>query len=294
MKRRRQGILTGMPFMANVSEKTFTDDIGRRVYLANPARRVVSLAPSVTETLFAVGLGAEVVGVTTFCDYPAQARSKPKIGSSSPNLEAILGLRPDLVVGNKDFIRPDAMAKLEQLKIPIFILAPKTVEDILEHISTVGRLVGHDREARAVAQGLRERLSELRSHMGAVKPVRVFYVVNTDPLISVGSGSFIHQMLELAGGENIIGHTAIPYPKVSLEEVLRRDPEVLLFPVGAGEGVPEAEQQRWRKWTTLSAVAHNRLHEVKAELVNRPGPRVVDGIESLAKAIRPGMASQVG
>ncbi len=294
MKRRQQGILTGMPFMANVSEKTFTDDIGRRVYLAKPARRVVSLAPSVTEILFAVGLDAEVVGVTTFCDYPAQARSKPKIGSSSPNLEAILGLKPDLIVANKDFIRPDAMAKLEQLKIPVFILAPRTIEDILGHISTVGRLVGHDREARAVVQGLRERLSDLRSRMGAARPVWVFYVVNTDPLISVGSGSFIHQMLELAGGENIVGHTAIPYPKVLLEEVLQRDPEVLLFPVGAGEGVPEAEQQRWRKWTTLSAVAHNRLHQVKAELVNRPGPRVVDGIESLAKAIRPGMASQVG
>lgn len=294
MKHRRQGILTGMPFMANVSEKTFADDLGRRVYLAKPARRVVSLAPSVTEILFAVGLDAEVVGVTTFCDYPVQARSKPKVGSSTPNLETILGLKPDLVVGNKDFIRPDALAKLEQLKIPVFILAPKTIEDILGHINTVGHLVGHDRDARAVVQGLRERLSELRSRMGAAKPVRVFYVVNTDPLISVGAGSFIHQMLELAGGENIVGQTSISYPKVSLEEVLRRDPEVLLFPVGTSEGIPEAEQQRWCKWTTLSAVAHNRLHQVKAELVNRPGPRAIEGIESLAKAMHPGMASQVG
>ena len=157
VRRRQQGILTGMPFMANVSEKTFTDDAGRRVYLAKPARRVVSLAPSVTEILFAVGLESEVVGVTTFCDYPTRARSKPKIGSSSPNLEAILGLKPDLIVANKDFIRPDALAKLEQLKIPVFILSPKTVEDILGHISTVGRLVGRDKEARSVGQGLRDR-----------------------------------------------------------------------------------------------------------------------------------------
>lgn len=292
MKRRQQGILTGMPFMANVSEKTFTDDVGRRVYLAKPARRVVSLAPSVTEILFAVGLDAEVVGVTTFCDYPAQAKSKPKIGSSTPNLEAILGLKPDLIVGNKDYIRPDVLAKLEQLKVPVFILSPQTVEDILVHISTVGRLVGRDREARAVVQGLRDRLGEIRSRMAAAKPIRVFYVVNTDPLISVGAGSFIHQMLELAGGENIVGQTAVSYPKVSLEEVLRRDPEVLLFPVGATEGIPEAEQRQWRKWTSLSAVTHNRLHQVKAELVNRPGPRVVDGIEALAKVIRPGKVSR--
>ena len=295
MKRRRQGILTGMPFMANVSEKTFTDDVGRRVYLAKPAGRVVSLAPSVTEILFAVGLDSEVAGVTTFCDYPPAAKAKPKVGSSIQNLEAIIGLKPDLVLAVKsEIVRPDVLAKLEQLKIPIFILAPKTIEDILGHISTVGSLVGRDRAARTVAQGLRERLSDLRNRMGAAKPVRVFYVVNTDPLISVGSGSFIHQMLELAGGENIVGHTAMPYPKVSLEEVLRRDPEVLLFPVGTSEGIPESEQQRWRKWTTLSAVAHNRLHQVKAELVNRPGPRVVNGIEALAQAIHPGLSSRSG
>ncbi len=295
MKRRQQGILTGMPFMANVSEKTFTDDAGRRVYLAKPARRVVSLAPSATEILFAVGLDAEIVGVTTFCDYPPAAKAKPKIGSSIQNLEAIIGLKPDLVLGVKsEIVRPDVLAKLEQLKVPVFILSPKTVEDILVHISTIGRLVGHDREARAVVQGLRDRLSKIRSRMASAKPVRVFYVVNTDPLISVGAGSFIHQMLELAGGENIVGQTVAPYPMVSLEEVLRRDPEVLLFPVGTTEGIPEAEQQRWRKWTALSAVAHNRLHQVKAELVNRPGPRVIEGIEALAKALHPSMVSRAG
>lgn len=294
VKRRQQGILTGMPFMANVSEKTFTDDVGRRVYLAKPARRVVSLAPSAAEIIFAVGLDAEVVGVTTFCDFPIQAKAKPKVGSSIPNIEAILDLKPDLIVGNKDFIRPDILAKLEQLKIPVFILSPTTVEDILGHISTVGQLVGRDKEARAVVQGLRHRLGEIRSRTAAAKPVRVFYVISTDPLISVGAGSFIHQMLELAGGENIVGQTPASYPKVSLEEVLRRDPEVLLFPVGTAEGIPEAEQQRWRKWTALSAVVHNRLHQVKAELVNRPGPRVVDGIEALAKAIRPGVVFRSG
>ncbi len=294
VKRRQQGILTGMPFMANVSEKTFTDDMGRRVYLAQPARRVISLAPSVTEMLFAVGLDAEVVGVTTFCDYPPQAKTKPKIGSSVPSLEAILSLKPDLIVGNKDFIRPDVLAKLEQLKIPVFFLTPKSVEDILGHIGTIGRLTGHDREARTVTQGLRDRLGEIRHRMAAVKPVRVFYVINTDPLISVGGGSFIHQMLELAGGENIVKETLLPYPKVSLEEVLRKNPEVLLFPVGTSEGIPDSEQQRWRKWTTLSAVANNRLGQVKAELVNRPGPRVVDGIEALIKAIHPERASRAG
>jgi len=286
MKRRQQGILTGMPFMANVADRTFVDDLGRRVYLAKPARRVVSLAPSSTEILFAVGLDSEVVGVTTFCDYPPQAKLKPKIGSSIPNLEAILGLKPDLVVG-QDFIRPDTLAKLEQLKVPVFLMSPKTVEDIFGHINTVGRLVGHEKEARLVVQGLRDRLAEVGRRLTRAKRIRVFYVVNTDPLISIGTASFIHQMIEVAGGENILGRMTMPYPKVSLEEVIRKDPEVIIFPIGSTEGIPEAEQQGWRKWKGISAVAQNRLYQVKGEMVNRPGPRVVEGIEVLARLLHP-------
>jgi ABC-type Fe3+-hydroxamate transport system substrate-binding protein len=292
MRRRQQGILTGMPFMTNLAERTFIDDLGRKVYLAKPAQRIVSLAPSVTEILFAVGLNSEIVGVTTFCDYPPPAKLKAKIGAAVPNLEAILALKPDLIIGNQDFLRPDVLAKLEQLRIPVFLLSPKTVEEILGHVAVVGRLVGHDKEARAVVEALRERLKDIRRRMASVKRVRVFYVINTEPLISVGAKSFIHQMLELAGSENIMSGTTVPYPKVSLEEVLRRDPEIILFPVGTNEGIPEAEQQRWRKWTSVSAVAQNRLYQVKGELLNRPGPRVVEGIEVLARLFHPELFSQ--
>jgi len=291
MKRRQQGILTGMPFMANVSDRSFVDDLGRKVYLARPAQRIISLAPSVTEMLFAVGLDAEIVGVTTFCDYPAQAKVKPKIGSSIPNLEAILGLKPDLLLGNQDFIRPDVLAKLDQLRVPVFLLLPKTVEDVLRHIGTVGKLGGHEKQARLVVNDLRDRLFKIRQRMASVRRLRVFYVVSADPLISVGSGSFIHSMLETAGGENIVGGTSKAYPKVSLEEVLRKDPEALLFPVGTTEGVPDDEQQRWRKWRGMSAVAQNRLYQVKADLVNRPGPRVIEGIEGLARLLHPELFS---
>jgi ABC-type Fe3+-hydroxamate transport system substrate-binding protein len=291
VKRRQQGILTGMPFMANIADRTFVDDLGRRVYLAKPARRVVSLSPSSTEILFAVGLDSEIVGVTTFCDYPPQAKVKAKIGSSIPNLEAIIGLKPDLVLG-QDFIRPDVLAKLEQLRVPIFLMSPKTVEDIFGHINTVGRLVGHEKEARLVVQGLRDRLAEVGRRLARAKRIRIFYVVNTDPLISIGSASFIHQMIEVAGGENIAGRMTMPYPKVSLEEVIRKDPEVIIFPVGTTEGIPEAEQNGWRKWTGLSAVAHHRLYQVQGVLVNRPGPRVLEGIEVLAHLLHPEVFSK--
>src|SRR5947209_15746504 len=154
MKRRQRGILTGMPFMANLADQTFVDDLGRRVYLSKAPRRIVSLAPSVTEILFAVGLDAEVVGVTTFCDYPAQAKTRPKIGAAIPNLEAILGLKPDLVVAG-DNMRPDVLAKLEQLKIPLFVLFAKTQEAVPGHISTFGRMVVHEAATRRLDQRLR-------------------------------------------------------------------------------------------------------------------------------------------
>ena len=256
MKRRQQGILTGMPFMTNLSEQTFVDDLGRRVYLAKPARRIVSLAPSATEILFAVGLDQEIVGVTSFCDYPPPAKAKPKVGSSIPNLEAIIGLKPDLVLAVKsEVVRPDVLAKLEQLKVPVFVFAAKVVEDIFGHIATTGRLVGHEKQAREVVQNLRDRLNEIRRRTSTVVKVRVFYVVNTDPLITIGAGSFIHQMLDIAGGDNIAGRLPSPYPRISIEEVLRKDPQVIIFPIGESEGIPEIEQQRWRRWTSRPCTA---------------------------------------
>src|SRR5947208_7789528 len=168
MKRRQQGILTGMPFMANVADRTFVDDLGRRFYLAKPARRIVSLSPSSTEILFAVGLDSEIVGVTNFCDYPPQAKLKPKIGSTIPNLEAILGLKPDLVLG-QDFIRPDTLAKLEQLRVRVFLMWPKTVEVFFGNINTFGRFVGLEKEGRMVVQGLRNRLAGVGRRLTGVK-----------------------------------------------------------------------------------------------------------------------------
>src|SRR2546426_7147349 len=187
-----------MRFMANLADQSSRDGWGRRWSRPTAPRRIVSLAPSVTEILFAVGLDAEVVGVTTFCDYPAQAKTRPKIGAAIPNLEAILGLKPDLVVAG-DNVRPDVLAKLEQLKIPVFVLFAKTLEDVLGHISTIGRMVGHEPEARRVGPGLRARLADIRRRTASVRRVRTFYVVNTDPLISVAQGSFIHHMIETAG-----------------------------------------------------------------------------------------------
>jgi iron complex transport system substrate-binding protein len=287
MKRRQQGILTGMPFMAHVSSRAFVDDAGRRIYLAKPPARVVSLAPSATEMLFSLGLDDQIVGVTEFCDYPAAARSKAKVGYANPSAEALVALQPELVLAPKDFLRPDLQAKLEQLKIPLFVLDAKTLEDIPLQIHTLGTMFEKTSAAHEVTQRMRQQMADLKVKVETVRAKRVLYVLNNQPLITVGPGSFIHQMIGLAGGVNIAAQTGTAYPRLSMEAVFKEDPEVLIFPSGDVETVSRGEQQQWRRWESLSAVKHQRFHEVPSSLLNRPGPRVVEGVEQLARAIHP-------
>jgi len=286
-KRRQQGILTGMPFMANLASRTFVDDLGRKVYLAKPPARVVSLAPSVTESLFAIGLDQEIVGVTEYCDYPPEARTKPKVGYANPNLESIVALKPDLVLAPREFIRADILAKLEQLKIPIFIMEAEAIEDIPSHIQMLGRMFDRSPVADRVATDIRQQISGIRSKVKPLARLRLLYVLNSQPLITVGPGSFIHHLIELAGGTNVAAQATVPYPRLNMEVVLKEDPEVLLFPVGAAEGVSESEQQHWRRWTMLTAVKQGRLHTIPSDILNRPGPRIVQGLETLAKILHP-------
>lgn len=287
MKRRQQGILTGMPFMAHVSSRSFVDDAGRRIYLAKPPARIVSLAPSITEILFALGLDEQVVGVTEFCDYPAAAKSKAKVGYANPSIEALVALQPELVLAPKDFLRPDLQTMLEQLKIPLFVLEARTLEDIPLQIQTLGKLFEKGSMANDLTQVIRQRIAEIRQKAETLPRKRVLYVLNSQPLITVGPGSFIHQMIGLAGGSNIAAQAGVAYPRLSMETVLKEDPEVLIFPSGDIETVPRSEQQQWRRWDSLSAVKQHRFHEVSSNLLNRPGPRIVDGLEQLAKAIHP-------
>jgi iron complex transport system substrate-binding protein len=286
-KRRQQGILTGMPFMANLAPRTFVDDLGRKIYLAKPPVRIVSLAPSITETLFAVGLDEEIVGVTPFCDYPSQAKAKPKVGYTHPNIESIVALQPDLVLAPREFMRADVLSKLEQLKIPAFILDARTIEEIPSHIQTLGRMVERAREADRLATDMRQRITEIKARMEPLSRPRILYVLNSVPLITVGPGSYIHQLIELAGGMNVAAGARAAYPRLNMEAVLKEDPEIIVFPIGSAEGIPENEQKLWRQWVTLSAVKQGRFHQISSELLNRPGPRIVQGLEALARIIHP-------
>ncbi len=291
MKRRQQGILTGMPFMAHVSSRSFVDDMGRKIYLAKAPTRIVSLAPSVTETLFAIGAGSQVVGVTQFCDFPPEAAQKPKVGYANPNLESLVALQPDLIITPQQFLKLDLLGKLEELKIPVFILADRSVEDIFSHIQTLGRMLDRSTEAVALGMDLRQEIARLKVRTQGQPPVRVLYVLNSQPLITVGPGSFIDQLIGLVGGVNVAAKSATPYPRLSMEAVLQEDPEVLVFPIGKAEGISESEQKAWRQWTTLTAVKQGRLRQIPADLLNRPGPRIGKGLELLVDILHPSSVS---
>lgn len=286
-KRRQQGILTGMPFMANITLRTFVDDLGRKVYLAKAPTRVVSLAPSITEILFAIGSSEQIVGVTDFCDYPPEAKQKPKVGYSHPNIESILALQPDLVMAPRAFLRADLLAKLEQLKVPTFVVDPESFEEISGRIQTVGRILDRSAAADTVAMAMRERIAAIKSKTESLPRVRVLYVLNSQPLITVGPGSYIQQIISLAGGSNVAAHATAPYPHLAMESVLKEDPEIIVFPIGKAEGIPPGEQQLWQRWTSLSAIKQGRLHHIPSDLLNRPGPRIVEGLERLARIIHP-------
>lgn len=287
MKRRQQGILTGMPFMANITPRTFIDDAGRKLYVAKAPSRVVSLAPSITEMLFALGLDEQIVGVTEFCDFPAAAATKPKVGYANPNLESLLALRPDMVVAPREFSRANILAKLDELKVPVFLIDATSLENIFSHIHQLGRIFDRSTAAHAVTLAMRRRMTEISSLVEPLPRRRVLYVLNSRPLITVGPGSYIHQMIGLAGGINIASDASAPYPRLEMETVLKANPEVIIFPMGSAETVPRSEQQEWHRWTTLSAVQQNHLREVSANALNRPGPRVMEGLEQLAKVIHP-------
>lgn len=287
MTRRQQGILTGMPFMANITPRTFVDDLGRKLYVAKAPTRIVSLAPSITEILYAIGLNDEIVGVTEFCDYPPEAKEKPKIGYAQPNIEAIVMLEPDLVLAPRAFLRADLLAKLEQLKVPTFVVDPESFEEIPSRIQIVGRILNRSSSADGVAMAMRQRIAAIRSKMEAVARVRVLYVLNSQPLITVGPGSYLDQVINVAGGSNIASQTTVPYPHLNMEAVLKEDPEIIIFPIGKAEGIPRSEQQEWLRWTSLSAVKQGRLHQISADVLNRPGPRIVEGLEALARIIHP-------
>lgn len=267
---------------------TATDALGRTVTVAKRPERIVSLAPSNTEILFALGLGERVVGVTDYCDYPPEAKAKEKVGGfKDPSVEKVVALRPDLVLATGG-IQREVVAQLEKVGVPVFVLDPHTMDEVPAGIRTVARLAGAAAEGERVAAGLEARVKAVRDRTAGIPEAArppVFYEVWPDPLMTAGPGSFAHDMIALAGGRNVAAGTAQPYPKFSMEELVAADPAVIITPFE--ETAKALADGRRPGWRGLRAVRDGRVAVVNQDLTSRPGPRLVDGLEAMARAIHP-------
>ena len=285
------GVAAGQsgPRAAAPGTREITDEIGRKVQIPQEAERVVSLAPNLTEIAFALGDANHLAGDTDFCDYPPEALRKPHVGGmENPSLEAIAALMPDLVLATKSINRRETVEALDRIGLPVYVTdEPHTVDEMIASVEHVGAALGVEKSAAALAGDLRGRLAELDRRLAGAAQRSALFVVWTDPIISVGRDTFIADALRHAGARPVI-ETAAEWPHISLEEIVHLQPEFLIFASAhAGDTQHDIEALRSRPgWRDLAAIQQDRI-VVVSDAINRPAPRMVDAIESLARALHP-------
>ncbi|HUI10739.1 MAG TPA: cobalamin-binding protein [Bacteroidota bacterium] len=260
---------------------TVTDDLGRRVTLEHPAARIVSLAPSITECLFAIGAGSRLAGVTDFCNYPPEAAARTHVGGMiNPSLEAIVALRPDLIVLSMEGNMRADFDRLTTLGAPVFVTNPRTLDGIYLSLEELGTLAGTADSARALVRKLRARESAARDAVKGMPPVRVIAIVSLSPLICVGAHTFIDELLTAAGGTNIARRGSGTYPAYSREQVIADDPEAIIVMSDALAAGASLEKV-FPEWASLAALKQHRVFRLDGDMLARPGPRAIDALELL-------------
>ncbi len=272
---------------ASAFPMTVTDDAGRKVTIAREPQRIISLASSNTEILFALGLGNRVVGVDQYSDYPPAAKDKPQVGSFvSPDLEKIMALQPDLILGTEMHLQT-TVPELEKRGLTVMIVNPKTVKSVLSGITLVGRVTGRQNEAEALVKSMQDRIASVEARWKGAKPVRTFFELSPE-LYTAGPGSFVDDMIRLAGGSNIAANSGKEWPQLNQESLILADPEVIFLADHGSDGGQNPQTVAARPgWKQISAVKTGRIFEIDPNLTNRPGPRVVDGLEMMVDRLHP-------
>lgn len=262
------------------SARTVTDELGRRVQVPSRPLRIVSLAPSVTEVLFALGAGDRVVGVTSYCDYPPEAREKQAVGDTlKPSVEKIVAVKADLVIISTASQVEASFRRLEELGIAVYVTNPRGIDEVIESIEKLGELIDASEPARQLADDLRRRIDTVRTRVaGAARP-SVLVILGTEPLITVGAQSFINDLVNRAGARSISAEEQADYPQYSIETVIAKQPEIILLQAGGNDLTARLRQ--------TPAARSNRVYHIDDDLLLRPGPRIVEGLEQLAAKVHP-------
>jgi iron complex transport system substrate-binding protein len=259
--------------------------------LSSEPERIVSMAPNLTEILFALGLGEKIVGVAGGSDYPPAAVSKPKMGSFwQPNIEAVIAAKPDVVI-TLGFNQQRSLAqRLKRIGYNGLTVNIEKVSELFEAIGKIGEATGRGTQAGELVRGIRGKLDNLSALVGAAKKIKVLWVVQREPLRVAGKDTFINEMIELASGENAIGQTVHKYPPIGAEQVYTCGAEVIIEPVMI-EADPAGQQagalKYWSRFRNVGAVKNNRVYVVDGDIVSRLGPRLYEGVEAIARCLRP-------
>ncbi|MBL8204889.1 MAG: cobalamin-binding protein [Blastocatellia bacterium] len=266
------------------ASRIFTDEIGRQITVKANPQRIISLAPSITEILFALKLGDRVVGVTSYCDFPAEANAKEKVGDTiKPNLERLIALKPDLVLISTASQLEKITQQLDQLGIPVFVSNPKTVQEVIASIRKIGEITNTQERAAEIAVSMQQRVAAIRYPLN-YHPPSVLYVLQLEPLITAGQKTFINDLITSAGGLSISGDEKADYPQFSREAVIARAPEVIIIPASHGAELVNIEAVK-QAFGATPAIKNNRIVRINPDLVSRPGPRIVEGLEALRAGI---------
>ncbi|VFQ46780.1 ABC transporter substrate-binding protein [Desulfoluna butyratoxydans] len=275
-------------FAARVQAKSVTDTTGCVVALPDAPKRVVSLAPSITEIVFSLGKGDLLAGVTRYSDYPEAAQKLPRVGSYiRPELETIVSLKPDLCLAVKDGNPDNVIQRIRAFGIPVYTVNPDGIDTIIRSINEIGNILNATPEARAITGAMGAQLEAIdRTVAKASHTPRLFFQIGIAPIVSVGKNTFLNEMIRRAGGENVVT-SETPYPRFSKEQVLALAPEMIIITSMARNDDFEVMRQEWASWPSLPAVQTNNIHVVNSDILDRPTPRVVEGLAMLAALIHP-------
>lgn len=263
------------------------DATGEKLTFEYPPRRIISLNPDFTENLFALGAGENLVAVTNFCDYPEEARTREDIGNlSTPNLEKIFSLSPDLVLATKEGNRPQTVNALRKLGIKVFVTGPAiTFEDYFELLEQLGRILGREESGRELVDRLKKKIDYYRARSRESPPIRIFFQIGSRPIVSANKNTLIHGLITAAGGTNLAADALLRYPVYSREKVIADDPEVIIIAAMGNE--INICRKYWERFPEIQAIKNNRIHRIDPDLVCRLSPRLFKGLEQISRLLHP-------
>lgn len=280
------GLLPGAP--ARSQERRLTDETGRIINTPPSPKKIISLAPSITEILFSLGLDKEIAGVTDFCDYPVAASKKPRIGEFvNPSLEKIVSLEPDLIIGIRDGNRLDTIHRLEELAFPVYVIDPKGFNGVITTLQRLGELVGRQDQSKRIVTEIRTKKERIVSLTRLLSRPKVFFQLGYLPMITVGKGTLADDLIRLSGGRSISEDEPLDYPSYNMEIVAQKGPDIIILSSMESKRDYGNLIKMWQDWKSIPAVKRNAIYVVDSNIVDRPTPRIVDGLETLARLIHP-------